>query len=192
MKAYRLSFCAAAGSVFTALLLLGFGGCKEDGSSEAGVSAQGLEMDFSGEWLYHSYLNEAVDPINVTTRSEEENAAVALSALWAEGTMTLEADGTGGAVGKMTFLPGVELDVVLTRSTESVDGFAVTGTGIAGTATDGWEYLLRGWMVPSWQVAGDAERASAVGSVTNPVEIAATSTPLGTRGSFIMLKLDSE
>lgn len=135
--------------------------------------------EFAGNWTYRSFNNEP------------ELDVEADGLLVATGDLTLEVEGSGGALAGLD-LGGIGLDlggskisgrvsfgsIYLTVSGTAKAGTAkpdqpptirYRATGVEGTVTAGWIYDFVGYLTPSWP-EGVGQRPAIVGTVIRTVE----------------------
>ncbi len=128
-----------------------------------------------GRWTYRSYLNQ--------TALVGNDADAALANIFGEGVFDL-ADAGGNAVrGRLDMGNGYALTISGTSDAGSAGGFFLAGMGVAGTATEGWQYDYRGALAYRWPHAVD-QVASLIGTVLR-VKAHGPHSPAGVTASFI-------
>lgn len=131
-----------------------------------------------GLWTYRSYRNQ--------TALVGDDADAALANIFGEGVFAL-ADAGGGAVrGRLNMGSGYALTISGDSDAGSNGRFFLSGTGIAGTATEGWQYDYRGTLAYRWPDAVD-QIACLVGTVLR-VKAHGPQSPAGVTASFIAVE----
>lgn len=131
---------------------------------------------FDGKWTYRSYLN---DPAEVG-----DDAAKALALIFGEGIIHLTAKDRA-LTGRLDMGPGYALDLKgKTTGTDPASAtFAISGTGIDGTATAGWRYDYHGGLAWTWP-NGIKQVPALVGTVIR-VNPHGPNAPAGVTASFV-------
>lgn len=128
-----------------------------------------------GKWTYRSYLNQ--------TALVGDDAAAALANIFGEGIFDL-ADAGGPAVrGRLDMGNGYALTISGEADPEGDGDFFLAGKGVAGTATEGWQYDYRGTLAYRWRDAVD-QIPCLVGTVLR-VKAHGPHSPAGVTASFV-------
>ena len=128
------------------------------------LASGALAQDLAGTWTYRSYHNK---PLVMVGEDDDTAAAKALSLIFGEGIVTLEAPAGGTVRGVLDLGPGYALDLSGPYYPEAAGSPArveLVGAGRAGTATAGWEYRYVGFLAPTWE-AGVRQVPALVGTV---------------------------
>ncbi len=128
-----------------------------------------------GMWTYRSYLNQ--------TALVGDDADAALANIFGEGVFVL-ADAGGRAVGgRLDMGNGYELTISGELGVGTYGSFFLAGKGVAGTATEGWQYDYRGALAYFWPDAV-SQIACLTGTVLR-VKAHGPHSPAGVTASFI-------
>ena len=159
------------------------------------------EPSIAGKWTYRSYLNDASVLVNADPDPAVQaltaiygdgvtNAAAALKALnlvFGEGVMAFDPPAGNSFAGTLDMGGGYVLDLkgTMQSSAAGIIDITVTGSGRAGTKTDGWEYDYRASTTPKWP-NGVNQVPTLVGTVIRAKPH--NGAPAGVVASFIAIK----
>jgi hypothetical protein len=135
----------------------------------------------AGKWTYRSFRN---DP-----RLVAGDAAAALALIFGEGVFDLEEAPDGRLSGALGLGTGYALSLageVESGADAQPMRFFLSGRGIEGTATQGWQYDYRGVVAPSWPGAVDPV-PSLLGTVLR-VKAHGPDSPAGVTASFVAVR----
>jgi hypothetical protein len=97
---------------------------------------------FAGKWTYRSYHNRPEVIV-------DQDANAALGLLFGEGVITVQDTDLQTFKGSFDMGGGYLLEMAGTVK-GSPATFEISGKGVPGTLTDGWQYDYVGYLVPNW------------------------------------------
>ena len=101
-----------------------------------------------GKWTYRSFIN---NPVQVSGDAQK-----ALALIFGEGELTITVTSPTLFRATLDFGGGSGMDLfgeIVAGAGVNPDVLIMTGTGRAGTGTEGWVYQYKGYVVPQWSEA---------------------------------------